>query len=97
MRVKNKRTHNPPTIGPRTGPVKTQAVKRVVAGPRPTAGQISAMTPDDTLKGKENAQKIKYLPPATVGGATAKKPEKRRVTINVSILGASACPRINKV
>ena len=46
MRVR-KRTHNPATIGPRTRPMKTLAVKRVVAGPRPIAGQISAMTPDN--------------------------------------------------
>jgi len=51
--IKKKKTHNPPTMGPRTEPMKTLAVKRVVAGPRPTAGQISAMTPDDTLREKE--------------------------------------------
>ena len=83
-------------MGPRTGPRKTLAVKRVMAGPRPTAGQISVMTPEDKLRKKEYS-KIEYLPPVTVGGATAKKPEKNRVTINVSILGASACPRINNV
>lgn len=68
-----------------------------MAGPRPTAGQISAMTPDDKLREKKIPPKKRYLPPEFVRGATAKKPEKNRVTSNVSILGARACPRINNV
>ena len=75
-------------------PTKKPAQKRVVAGPRPTAGQTSAMTPvleaynlPVTLYNAESC-----LPPQFVKGATEKKPDKNRVTRSVCILGARACP-----
>jgi hypothetical protein len=59
-------THYPVTMGPRTGPRKTLAVKRLVAGPRPTAGQISAITPKsciqdviDTIGKRKNTSRIR--------------------------------------
>ena len=74
-------------------PTKKPAQKRVVAGPRPTAGQISAMTPIIiysllvTLYSGKNC-----LPPQFVKGATEKNPDKNRVTSSVCMLGARACP-----
>ena len=47
--AEQKITYYPETIGPTTVPRKSPAQKRVVAGPRPTADQISAMTPIKNL------------------------------------------------
>ena len=43
-------TYYPLIIGPSTGPRNTLAVKKLVAGPRPAADQISAMTPTSTIR-----------------------------------------------
>ena len=43
--AKEKITYYPVTMGPRTVPTKILPEKRVVASPRPAAGQISAMIP----------------------------------------------------
>lgn len=82
-------TYYPLTIGPRTGPIKVAAVKTLVAGPRPPADHISAITP------ALNQYKVKgfndmAVPPQFVRGATAKKPERNRVIKRVSMLGARA-------
>ena len=47
--VKERITYYPETMGPVTVPKKRLATKRVVAGPRPTADQMSAMTPIEKL------------------------------------------------
>ena len=50
IRLRGKKiTYYPETMGPTTVPTKRPAPKRVVAGPRPTADQISAMTPIKNL------------------------------------------------
>lgn len=74
------KTHYPATIGPRTGPRNTLAVNRLVAGPRPAADHMSAMTPLEFVR-----------------GATAKKPDRKRVTSKVSMFLARAWPRIKIV
>ena len=67
MIAKEKITYYPETMGPVTVPIKIPAPKTVVAGPRPTADQISAMTPvkklgfADYLFSRENC-----LPPQFV-------------------------------
>ena len=43
--LKKKITYYPETMGPSTVPTKILLEKTVVASPRPSAGQISAMTP----------------------------------------------------
>ena len=50
--IKERITYYPETMGPVTVPTKRPAPKRVVAGPRPTADQISAMTPIEKKKKK---------------------------------------------
>ena len=91
--VKERITYYPETTGPATAPIKRPAPKRVVTGPRPTADQISAMTPIKTyslpvsLYSGEN-----YLPPQFVKGATEKKPDKNQVAKSVCMLGTRACP-----
>ena len=47
--VKERITYYPETTGPVTVPRKRPAAKTVVAGPRPTADQISARTPIENL------------------------------------------------
>lgn len=87
-------TYYPATMGPMTGPINTLAVKRLVASPRVSADQMSAMTPETA-----DDQQTKYiqeevdLPPQFVIGATAKNPERNLVTSSVSMFFASACPR----
>ena len=84
-----KATYNPPTMGPVTGPINDAAANTVVAGPRPAADHISAMTP--TLHQLMAVNKdTEHIPEEFVRGATAKKPQRKRVTIRVSILGAKA-------
>ena len=41
----------PPTIGPNTGPKKVLAANKLVAGPRPSADHISAITPPAIVRG----------------------------------------------
>ena len=95
--IKERITYYPETMGPVTVPTKRPAPKRVVAGPRPTADQISAMTPIEKKKKTYSLPVSLYneencLPPQFVKGATEKKPDKNRVTRSVCMLGASACP-----
>ena len=93
MIAKDGITYYPETMGPVTVPIKIPAPKTVVADPRPTADQISAMTPIKKLSFAVNLYSGEYcLPPQFVKGATEKKPDKNRVTKSVSMLGARACP-----
>lgn len=46
-------THNPPAMGPRTGPIKTPAENSAVAVPRVTGSQMSTMTPPQFVKGAQ--------------------------------------------
>jgi hypothetical protein len=73
-------THKLPTTGPSTGPRKTADANTLVAMPRFTGSQISAMTP------------VLF-----VRGATAKKPQKKRVTSKVVMLFARAWPMWKRV
>ena len=43
--IAKRQAHKDPTIGPNTGPMKTQVTNKLVAGPRPAASHMSAMTP----------------------------------------------------
>ena len=45
MPVEEKITYDPETTGPSIVPIKRPLQKRLVARPRPTADQISAITP----------------------------------------------------
>ena len=47
----------PSTMGPSTGPRKTLAVNKLVAGPRPTGGQISVRKPTIYESGEDNSKK----------------------------------------
>ena len=78
-------TYYPETMGPATVPTKRPAPKIVVAGPRPTADQISAMTPMKKTYGLPLSMNSgqNCLPPQFVKGATEKKPEKNRHTRSV--------------
>jgi hypothetical protein len=92
--AKEKITYNPENTGPNTVPRNKPAQKRVVAGPRPAAGQISAMTPIKnfylpvSLYSGENS-----LPPIIVKGAIPKNPDRNRVTRSVCMLSAKDCPK----
>lgn len=57
---RKRKTYYPLIIGPRTGPRKTLAVNRLVAGPRPTADQISAMTPTNIIKQPMRFPKLRW-------------------------------------
>ena len=83
-------TYNPPTMGPATGPINVAAANTLVAGPRPAADQISAMTPTLHQLMAENRERDEHIPEQLVKGATAKKPHKKRVTRRVSMFWAKA-------
>ena len=84
-----KATYNPPTMGPMTGPINVAAANTLVAGPRPAADHMSAMTPTLYQLMVDNRE-TGHIPEQFVRGATAKKPQRKRVTRRVSMLCAKA-------
>lgn len=85
LTIKNdwKNTHNPPTIGPRTGPRKTEAEKRHNGSPRSIAAQISTRVPCESERSK-HIHPSSNLPMATVKGAEPQTPDRNRQTRTVA-------------